>query len=104
MDSIRKPATGNLKVKGIDISCQRAGNGPALMLVHGGASDSRSWTPQLEALSDVFTVMVWDEPETACPFPHPGRSTKGALVLNCSRVLSIAPDFCLLTGLRINKR
>jgi pimeloyl-ACP methyl ester carboxylesterase len=33
-----------------------------MMLVHAGAEDSRSWTPQLEALSDEFTVIAWDEP------------------------------------------
>jgi pimeloyl-ACP methyl ester carboxylesterase len=32
------------------------------MLVHAGAEDSRSWTPQLAALSDEFRVIAWDEP------------------------------------------
>ena len=32
------------------------------MFVHGGAEDSRAWTPQLDALSDEFTVIAWDEP------------------------------------------
>jgi len=32
------------------------------MFVHGGAEDSRAWTPQLEALADEFTVLAWDEP------------------------------------------
>ncbi len=33
-----------------------------MVFVHGGASDSRLWTPQLEALADEFTVVAWDEP------------------------------------------
>lgn len=33
-----------------------------MLFVHGGAEDSRAWTPQLEALSDEFTVIAWDEP------------------------------------------
>ena len=57
-----KPAIGNLQVNGIHISYRRAGNGPPIMFVHGGASDSRTWTPQLKALSDAFTVIAWDEP------------------------------------------
>lgn len=57
-----KPTIGNLLVNGINISYRRAGNGLPLMFLHGGAEDSRSWTPQLNALSDEFTVIAWDEP------------------------------------------
>lgn len=32
------------------------------MFVHGGVEDTRAWTPQLDALSDDFTVIAWDEP------------------------------------------
>jgi pimeloyl-ACP methyl ester carboxylesterase len=51
-----------VKVKGLDIAYRRAGQGPPLVLVHGAASDSRLWQPQLEALADEFTVVAWDEP------------------------------------------
>jgi pimeloyl-ACP methyl ester carboxylesterase len=53
---------GNLKIKGFNISYRRAGNGPPLMFIHGGAEDSRTWTPQLKALSDEFTVIAGDAP------------------------------------------
>lgn len=33
-----------------------------MVLVHGAAADGRSWRPQLDALSDEFTVIAWDEP------------------------------------------
>ena len=32
------------------------------MFVHGAAEDGRIWRPQLAALADEFTVVVWDEP------------------------------------------
>lgn len=48
--------------QGLRLAYHRTGHGRTLMLVHGGAEDSRSWTPQLEALSDEFTVIAWDEP------------------------------------------
>lgn len=48
----KKLTFGNLQVNEINISYQRAGNGPPLMFMHGSAEDSRSWTPQLEAFSD----------------------------------------------------
>jgi pimeloyl-ACP methyl ester carboxylesterase len=62
MEDNINPAIGNLQINGINISYRRAGNGPPLMFVHGGAEDGRTWTPQLNALSDEFTVIAWDEP------------------------------------------
>ncbi|MBL0885061.1 alpha/beta fold hydrolase [Myceligenerans indicum] len=51
-----------VEVNGLRLAYRRAGHGPAVMFVHGGAEDSRTWTPQLDALSDEFTVFAWDEP------------------------------------------
>ncbi len=52
-----------MKVKGISIAFQQAGEGPALVLLHGGANtNSRMWKPQLESLSQDFTVIAWDAP------------------------------------------
>ena len=51
------------KVKGISIAFQQAGNGPALVLLHGGANtNSRMWKPQVQSLSENFTVIAWDAP------------------------------------------
>ena len=58
----KKPGFGNVQVNDLDIFYRRAGDGPPLLFVHGGAGDSRVWTPQMEALSDAFTVLAWDEP------------------------------------------
>ena len=46
----------------LEIAYERAGEGPPLVFVHGGAEDGRAWQPQLAALSDEFTVVAWDEP------------------------------------------
>jgi pimeloyl-ACP methyl ester carboxylesterase len=51
-----------VRVNGLEIACERAGEGPALVLVHGATVDSRMWQPQLAALADEFTVVAWDEP------------------------------------------
>jgi pimeloyl-ACP methyl ester carboxylesterase len=51
-----------VRAKGLEIAYQRVGEGPPLVLVHGAASDSRTWRPQLAGLSDEFTVVAWDEP------------------------------------------
>ena len=39
-----------------------AGEGQALVLLHGFFGDSRVWRPQLEELSDEFAVVAWDAP------------------------------------------
>jgi pimeloyl-ACP methyl ester carboxylesterase len=51
-----------VEVNGLRLAYRRAGHGRTVMFVHGGAEDSRTWSPQLEALSDEFTVIAWDEP------------------------------------------
>jgi pimeloyl-ACP methyl ester carboxylesterase len=51
-----------VQANGLEIAYERVGEGPALVFVHGAASDGRLWRPQLEALADEFTVVAWDEP------------------------------------------
>ncbi|MDP9070211.1 MAG: alpha/beta hydrolase [Actinomycetota bacterium] len=51
-----------VEVDGLQIAFRRAGDGPPLLLLHGGMSDSRVWREQLEDLSDEFTVVAWDAP------------------------------------------
>ena len=46
----------------LEIAYERAGKGPALLLLHGGASDHREWRRQRDALCDEFTVVAWDAP------------------------------------------
>ncbi len=51
-----------IEIEGIRIAYQRAGTGPPLVLLHGIYDDSRTWRPQIEGLSDEFTVVAWDAP------------------------------------------
>jgi len=44
------------------VAYRRAGAGPPLVLLHGGWSDGRSWTPQLDSLADEYDVVAWDAP------------------------------------------
>ena len=50
------------RVHGRTVAYRRAGSGPPLLLLHGGWSDGRAWTPQLDGLSDAFDVIAWDAP------------------------------------------
>ena len=56
------PRMNTVEVEGLRVAYRRAGEGPALVLLHGAFSDSRTWTPQFEGLSDEFTVVAWDAP------------------------------------------
>jgi pimeloyl-ACP methyl ester carboxylesterase len=49
-------------VGGLTIAYERRGNGPPVVLLHGGMSDHREWRRQLNGLSDRFTVIAWDAP------------------------------------------
>jgi len=45
-----------------EIAYRRAGEGPPLVLLHGGVEDSRAWRRQIDDLSDEFSVYAWDAP------------------------------------------
>jgi pimeloyl-ACP methyl ester carboxylesterase len=52
-----------IEVDGLRIAYERAGGGPALVLLHGYVGDgATTWRRQLEELSDEFTVVAWDAP------------------------------------------
>lgn len=52
-----------IEVAGLRFAFERRGQGPSLVLLHGGFGlDSRQWRRQLDALSDEFTVVAWDMP------------------------------------------
>ena len=53
---------GVVRMNGLQIAFERAGQGPPLVLVHGAAEDGRIWHPQLASLEDELTVVAWDEP------------------------------------------
>lgn len=58
-----------IEVDGLHIAYERAGTGPALVLLHGYVGDGpTTWRRQLDGLSDEFTVIAWDAPGA-------GRST-----------------------------
>jgi pimeloyl-ACP methyl ester carboxylesterase len=51
-----------VRANGIELAYRRTGVGPPLLLLHGAASDSRIWEPQLDALASELTVVAWDQP------------------------------------------
>jgi pimeloyl-ACP methyl ester carboxylesterase len=65
----RRYAMEMVEVGGLQIAYERAGSGPALVLLHGYVGDGpTTWRRQLDGLCDEFTVVAWDAPGA-------GRST-----------------------------
>ena len=66
-----------VKVGGLEIAYERAGDGAPLVFLHGALADSRVWRRQLAGLSDEFTVVAWDEPGAGRSSDPPERFTLG---------------------------
>lgn len=51
-----------VEIEGLTIAFERQGEGPPMVLLHGGMIDHREWEAQLDALSDAYSVIAWDTP------------------------------------------
>ena len=49
-----------LRVDGQEVHCLKTGSGPPVVMLHGGASDSRDWLETMEALEHSYTVYAID--------------------------------------------
>ena len=52
----------HVDVGGMRIAYKRVGSGPALVMLHGAPSDSRTWQWMVPDLSQDHTVIAWDAP------------------------------------------
>jgi pimeloyl-ACP methyl ester carboxylesterase len=74
---------GNLaaiEVGGLRVAYRRVGQGPPLVLLHGGLGDSREWRRQLEGLAQEFTAVAWDAPGCGGSSDSPASSGRLAAV------------------------
>jgi pimeloyl-ACP methyl ester carboxylesterase len=67
-----------VEVDGQEIAFRQAGEGPAVVLLHGFLCDSRCWRPQLSQLSDRFRVVAWDAPGAGSSADPPPTFTTAA--------------------------
>jgi pimeloyl-ACP methyl ester carboxylesterase len=66
------PAPERIEIAGVSVAYRSAGEGAPLVLLHGGIGDGREWRPQMEGLSDEFTVIAWDAPGCGASADMPG--------------------------------
>jgi pimeloyl-ACP methyl ester carboxylesterase len=64
-----------LQIDDLSIAYRRAGEGPALLLLHGFLCDSRCWRYQLADLSEHFDVIAWDAPGAGASSDSPASFT-----------------------------
>ena len=62
MDGSSASEKYEVHVSSLRIAFRRIGDGPPLVLLHGGMEDGRSWLRQIRDLADEFTVLAWDAP------------------------------------------
>jgi pimeloyl-ACP methyl ester carboxylesterase len=77
-----KPAESRVaKVEGKKLHYLIAGQGPALILLHGYTQTSRMWRPLIEKLKDKFTVIAPDLPGIGdSDIPKSGADMKTAAI------------------------
>jgi len=56
----RSPATGFATVNGVDLYYEVLGDGPALVLIHGGGINLRMWDDQVQPFAEHFQVIRYD--------------------------------------------
>ena len=74
------PALRSVEIDGHVVAYRQAGQGPALVLLHGFLSDSRCWRQQLSQLSDQFMVIAWDAPGAGASSDPPETFTTKSYV------------------------
>ena len=60
-------------INGIELYYETHGEGPALVLAHGGGGSHLSWWQQVPAFSDAYQVLVFDHRgfgRSVCPPEH----------------------------------
>ena len=60
LGSLGQAQSGIAEVNNTRLYFERAGSGPAVVLLHGGNLDSRMWDDQVAPLSQSFTVVRHD--------------------------------------------
>ena len=88
-----------VEVEGQAIAYRQAGEGPALVLLHGFLCDSRCWKRQLSWLSDRFRVVAWDARGAGLSSDSPDTFTTNYARCLTSLLDTIAIDRAHVLGL-----
>jgi len=88
------------QVNDLHVGYRQAGQGSALVLLHGFLCDSRCWLPQLSGMLDAFRVVAWDAPGAGASSDPPDTFTTTSYARCLARFLdTIGVDRAHLVGL-----
>lgn len=68
------PSPRTTLIDGRQLSWREAGEGPALVLVHGIGTDSRLWDLQFGTFASGYRVVAWDAPGYGASSPFPAAA------------------------------
>ena len=92
-------ASHTSKIDGVKLHYLTAGNGPAVVLLHGYAETSRMWRPIMPKLAERFTVIAPDLPGIGdSAIPTHGLDMKTAAVTMHALVKSLGIDKARVVG------
>jgi pimeloyl-ACP methyl ester carboxylesterase len=92
-------ASRSANVDGLDLHYLTAGQGPAVVLLHGYAETSRMWRPLLPLLAERFTVIAPDLPGIGdSAIPSSGLDMKSAAVRMHALVRSLGIETAEVVG------
>jgi pimeloyl-ACP methyl ester carboxylesterase len=93
--SDRTTKSSTVKIEGKKIHYLTAGQGPAILLLHGYTQTSRMWRPLIEKLKEKFTVIAPDLPGIGdSDIPKSGADMKTAAV----RIHTLAKSLGILSS------
>jgi len=75
---VTAPELQHVSIHGHDVGFRRAGDGPALLLIHGIAGSSQTWEPVIGALAEDHTVLAPDLIGHGASAKPPGDYSLGA--------------------------
>ncbi len=76
-----------LNTNGIELFYERRGEGPPLMLIAGIASDSQSWMPVVERLSNKFSLIMPDNRGAGRTRPLDSPISIGKMAQDCAALI-----------------
>ena len=80
------------------VAWREAGEGPALVLLHGLNGNASSWVRQYEALADRFRVVGWDAPGYGGSDAHPAPAVESYADAVAGLLDALGIERCFLLG------
>ena len=92
------PERQSIKLAHGRVAWREAGDGPALVLLHGLNGNAASWVRQYEALAGRFRVVGWDAPGYGGSDPHPEPGTDSYADAVAALLDALGIERCFLLG------